>query len=76
MMLVGTSSTMTVVRTPNEFVKKLGEDRAAETADEHDVHHAHRDAEAAESVRAHGLQHRRDHRERARRQHRLAGCPR
>ena len=48
-MLVGTSRMKTVVRTPNEFVKKLARIAAAEPADEHDVHHAHRDAEAADA---------------------------
>ena len=71
MMLVGTPRTNTVVAHAERVGEEVGEDAAAEAADEHDVHDAHRGAEPAQPVRAHGLQHRRDHRERARGEHRL-----
>ena len=75
MMLVGTPRMITAPRTPIAFVKKSARIAAGEPADEHDVHHAHRDAEPAQAVRAHGLQHRRDHRERARGEHGLRDAP-
>ena len=75
MMLVGTSSTKTVVRTPKEFVKKSARMLPPNPPMKHDVHHAHRHAEPAQPVRAHRLQHRRDHRERARGQNRLRDSP-
>ena len=71
MMLVGMPRMNTARAHAERVREEVGEDAAREPADEHDVHDAHRDAEAAQPVRAHGLQHRRDHRERARGEHRL-----
>ena len=55
----------TVPRTPIASVRKPEITPPHEAADEEDVHRRHRGAHAAEAVRAHRLQHRADHRERA-----------
>ena len=65
MMLVGTPSTMTVPRTPMALVKKSARMPPTKPPMKKMYIVAHRGAHAAQPVRAHRLQHRADHRERA-----------
>ena len=59
MMLVGIAEDDHGAAHADRVGEEVGEDAAHEAADEEDVHHAHRGAQAAQAVRAHGLQHRR-----------------
>ena len=76
MMLVGIAEDEHGAAHADRVGEEVGEDRRrAKPPMKHDVHDAHRDAQAAQPVRAHRLQHRRDHRERARGEHGLRDAP-